>query len=380
VTSLRVISVSDRAQPVRVPPTMAQALLVYGALRVVSLATTAFLLRHGRFQGLHANLWGWLAYGYDAGWYHRLETKWYASPPGVIPPYSWFPGYPAVIDAVAWVTRIGVAPASLLVTFAAGFAAAAGLARLGQRLTGDDRVAILLVALWSVAPSSYVLSMAYSEALFCALAVWALIAVAEERWLIAAGLTGLAGLVRNSAIALIAAVAVAGIVAAITRRTLRPALAVLIAPIGLAGYQLFVATRVPGGLMGTERVQHMAFDWGKSLLRAMVRAAMEGSATFITLTLIVIATALILTAWLLTERLPAYLIVYTLGVVALAVMTNTSYLGSKPRFLLPAFLLALPFAKVLAPVRKQVLIPLITILGIASTWFGLFLVINHWAP
>jgi len=107
---------------------------------------------------------------------------------------------------------------------------------------------------------------------------------------------------------------------------------------------------------------------------------MEGSATFITLTLIVIATALILTAWLLTERLPAYLIVYTLGVVALAVMTNTSYLGSKPRFLLPAFLLALPFAKVLAPVRKQVLIPLITILGIASTWFGLFLVINHWAP
>ena len=56
---------------------------------------------------------------------------------------------------------------------------------------------------------SIVLSMLYSEGLFCALAIWSLIALVEQRWLTAAGLTVLAGTVRSSALALVAAVTVA---------------------------------------------------------------------------------------------------------------------------------------------------------------------------
>lgn len=102
MASLRVIPVSDLTQRVRFSPIAGLALVVYGTLRVVSLVTTVVLFRHWRFHGVHPQLWGWLAYGYDAGWYHRLETRWYAVPAGVMPPYSWFPGYPGVVDAVAW--------------------------------------------------------------------------------------------------------------------------------------------------------------------------------------------------------------------------------------------------------------------------------------
>ena len=96
-------------------------------------------------------------------------------------------------------------------TIAAGLAAAWGLTRLGMVLTGDRRVSLLVAALWAVAPGSIVLSMVYSEALFCALAIWSLIALVERRWLTAAGLTILAGTVRSSAMALVAAVAVAAV-------------------------------------------------------------------------------------------------------------------------------------------------------------------------
>jgi hypothetical protein len=44
-------------------------------------------------------------------------------------------------------------------------------------------------------------------------------------------------------------------------------------------------------------------------------------------------------------------------------------------------LLALPVARLLAPVRTSVLLPLFAVLTALSTWFGLYLItIAHWAP
>lgn len=105
--------------------------------------------------------------------------------------------------------------AGLAVTAVAGLATAWGLVILGLKLTADPRVGLLMVAIWAVAPGSAVLSMVYAEALFCALAVWALIALVGQRWLTAAGLTALAGTVRSTAAALVAAVAVAAVAALI---------------------------------------------------------------------------------------------------------------------------------------------------------------------
>ena len=58
--------------------------------------------------------------------------------------------------------------------------------------------------------------------------------------------------------------------------------------------------------------------------------------------------AVLLMFWSLTEPIPVYLHVYTVVVVVLAVTTSANWISSKPRFLLPAVLLALPVARPLA--------------------------------
>jgi len=63
--------------------------------------------------------------------------------------------------------------------------------------------------------------------------------------------------------------------------------------------------------------------------------------------------------------------VYVLCTVLLAVLSGPGFLGSKPRILLPALLLGFPLAKILAPSRNYVLIPMIIILAAASAWFTL---------
>jgi hypothetical protein len=55
-------------------------------------------------------------------------------------------------------------------------------------------------------------------------------------------------------------------------------------------------------------------------------------------------------------------------------------MASKLRLLLPAFLIALPLARILAPVRTYVLIPMMVILAVASAWFTLFLATAGKAP
>jgi hypothetical protein len=91
--------------------------------------------------------------------------------------------------------------------------------------------------------------------------------------------------------------------------------------------------------------------------------------------------AVLLALWSLTERIPVYLHVYTIVVVFLALTTSANWISSKPRFILPAVLLALPVARLLAPLRTSVLVPLIGVLAVATTWFGLYLaIIAKWTP
>jgi hypothetical protein len=99
------------------------------------------------------------------------------------------------------------------------------------------------------------------------------------------------------------------------------------------------------------------------------------------LVVLAIAAAALLALWSLTERIPIYLTVYTVLVVIMGLTTSANWISSKPRFLLPALLLALPVARLLAPLRNSVLIPLVLVLTVLSTWFGLYLlVIIGWAP
>lgn len=366
--------------------------LIFAGIRVLSLAITAFLLPRGKFRDLHYSLLG-LIKSWDGGRYLIIAFHGYSYVPGDMRHdsiFAWFPGYPAAIRAVAWASRAGAVGAGLGVTIAAGMAAAWGLTRLGMTLTGDRRVSLLTTALWAAAPGSVVLSMVYSEALFCALATWCLIAMTERRWLTAAGLTVLAGTVRSTAQALVAAVTIAALLALIravrARQPIaawwRPAAALPLAPLGLLGYWGYVAWAVhrPGGWFWVEKNLHLGFDWGQGIWLALKNALIDAPTSFVILTLLVIAAAVALAVCSLTQRMPVYVHVYTLAVVLVALTAGPDFFGGKPRFLLPAVLLGLPLARLLAPARTWALIPLIAVFAAASTWFGLYLMSVGWAP
>jgi Mannosyltransferase (PIG-V) len=359
------------------------AMLVFAVTRIIALGTAGILVGHGRFASIHQTFWQFMTRYWDGGIYDRIAAHGYTSTVY----YRWFPGYPLVMDLISWLT--GAAAAGVIVVIIAGFVAAAGLMRLGMLLTSDSRISLLLVALWAVAPGAIVLSMTYSEALFSALAVWALVALVERRWLTAGVLTLAAGAVHSTAVVLMAAVGVAALIAVIQapratwfQESWRPIAAVVMAPLGLLGFFTFagVAQGHFTAWVTDEKAGGMSFDWGVTTVRMIKYTLLWWPRPFVVLTVLVLIAAVMLMLWTLTERIPVYLYVYTVGVVILALGTNAYYMGSKPRLLLPAFLLALPLARILAPVRNIVLIPLIIILALASAWFSLFLMSIGWAP
>jgi hypothetical protein len=374
-------------------PLAVAATVVYAVIRVLSVLVAWLLLQRGRFRGLGWSLRDW-SIAFDGKHYLRIANHGYAHAPGLAhaSSYAWFPGYPAAIDALAWLPWVGAATAGIAVTAGAGLVAAWGLARLGLAITGNGRVSLLLVALWSVAPGSVVLSMLYSEALFCALAAWALLALVKRRWLTAAVLAGAGGMVHSTGLALVAAVTVAALSAltaagraqAPLASWWRPLAAASLAPLGLLSYWAYVAAetgRADGWFWIEAHDCGAVADWGAGTLRAAGQAITGTTASGTMLTVLVIAAAIGLTAWsLLTERLPACLHAYTLTTVALALISPASFLGSKPRFLLPALLLGLPLARCLAPLPNRVLMPLILILAATSTWLGFYLMSTGWAP
>lgn len=374
-------------------PLPATAAVVYLGIRVLQLIVVAFLLRHGAYQRAHVSLEQWIiggdgafyraiaAHGYDHELIQLTNSSVFAS----------FPGYPAAIDALAWLPGISITSAGFAVTILAGLAAAWGLATLGLKLTADSRISLIMVAIWAVAPGCIALSRVHSEALFCALAVWALVALVDRRWLTAGILVMLAGTVRSTGLALVAAVVVAVALALIqtarTRQRIgawwRPVAALLLAPLGLLGYWGYVAwvTHRPDGWFWIEQHRfHASFDWGTGTIRVISDTFLDRPSVAGLLVVLAILGAVALTAWSLTERIPVYAHVYTVVVAVMAFTISANWLSEKPRYFLPAVLLALPVARLLAPLRTSVLVPLIVVFTLASTWIGVYLlVIAGWA-
>jgi hypothetical protein len=366
---------------------------IFAGIRLLSVALAAYAVRQDGFAAArHWAVLRWMRAG-DGGHYLAIAAHGYTYPPGQLAHasvFSFFPAYPGLMRALAFLPGVSLIGAGLTVTFVAGLAAAWGIVTLGMKLTAEPRISLLMVAVWAVAPAATVLEMLYAEALFCALAVWALVALADRRWLTAAGLTIAAGTVRSTALALVAAVVVAALTAVVQAvrgrggTWWRPAAAAVLAPLGLLGYLGYVALRthrLDGWFWIERNAFHMSFDWGTSTLQVL-RGDFLGTPSVpeILVGLAVVAGTLLM-LWSLTERADWHLHLYTVLVVVIALVTSANWIGSKPRFILPAVLLALPVARLLAPLRNRVLIPLIVVLAAASTWFGLYLVvIGRWAP
>ena len=294
--------------------------------------------------------------------------------------YAFFPGYPLLVAGVAGLPGVSVFGSALALNVVSGVAGAVGLARLGRTVTGSARTGLLLVVLFAAAPMGVVLSMTYSEALFCALAVWALVGVLERHWVLTGGCTALAGLVRPTAAALVLAVVAAAVVALWRRRDGRgPWTAVVLAPLGLLGYLGWVGWQT-GSLFGWFTLQstgwNSGFDGGVASWHYLVRQVQEPGALMEVASVLIVLAALGLVVASVAVRLPWPVLLYGVGVTVMAVTSN-GLMPSKPRLLLPAVVLALPIAIGLAQRRGLTQLAVAGGVVVASAGLGAYALVVY---
>ncbi|MFJ9567580.1 mannosyltransferase family protein [Streptomyces fuscichromogenes] len=405
---------TDLETPVTAPraPTLrraAPALLGYAGVRALGLVVLA-----GWSAARGKSAYTLLTARWDSLWYARVAELGYGYqvrlPNGdVHSNLAFFPLLPWLERLLHALAPLSYADAGFTVSLLASLAACWGIFAVADFAYGP-RVGVCAVLLWAVLPVGIVQSMAYSESLFTALAAWSLYAVLTGRWVTAGVLAALAGLTRPVGLAVVAAVWAAGVVsfvadrsggardrgadqpggahldehapeapsAARARRAQRPTgaphttrapwvttatappwrrlLGMLLAPVGAAAYVLWVGHRTGRGPLGYLDVQagwRNGFDGGQAFARFVADkftsfpSAAAGAG-------LVLGVALLL--WLyvtgVRQRQPLPLLVYT-GVVLALALCASSYFGSKPRLLMPAFPVLLPLARALARLRTS---------------------------
>ncbi|WP_059009590.1 mannosyltransferase family protein [Streptomyces specialis] len=332
----------------------APALLLFAAVRLLGVAVLE--LWHPAEEKAAAHL---LSERWDSVWYTSIAEHGYGrtvrlEDGGIHSDLAFFPLLPGLERLVSAVSPLSAAGAGLLISAVASLAAAWGLFAVGDLLYGR-RAGVLLAVLWAAVPVGIVQSMAYTESLFTAFAVWAVRALLTGRWVTAGALSALAGLTRPAGLAVAAAVvvtAVAAVASGRERADARLAWAVVLAPLGWLGYVAWVAVRTgePLGYLETQEQWGNGFDGGRAF-GAFVLDRLTGPAP---LAGVGLCAGLALLAWLCVRGarmgLPLPLLVYGGVMVALA-LCGAGYFGSKPRLLLPAFPLLLPAAVALARAR-----------------------------
>ncbi|MFI5571418.1 glycosyltransferase family 39 protein [Streptomyces sp. NPDC051740] len=156
---------------------------------------------------------------------------------------------------------------------------------------------------------------------------------------------------------------------------LRRVLGMFLAPLGAAGYVLWVGHRTGDGPLGYLDVQagwRNGFDGGYAFARFVADKFTSFPSALAGLGLVV---GVGLVVWLyvvcVRQRQPLPLLVYA-GVVTALALCASSYFGSKPRLLLPAFPLLLPLALALARLRTPRSALVVGAVAAVSAAYGAF--------
>ncbi|MEU1518879.1 mannosyltransferase family protein [Streptomyces sp. NPDC005811] len=396
----------------------APALLGYVAVRGLGLLVLA-LWSAARGKSAHTLLTA----RWDALWYTRVAELGYGYevrlPNGdVHSNLAFFPLLPWLERLLHAVSPLSYADAGFAVALLSSLAAAWGIFAVADQVYGP-RAGVCAVLVWALLPVGIVQSMAYSESLFTALAAWSLYAVLTGRWVTAGVLAALSGLTRPVGLAVVAAVWAAGLASfrrdrgaedagspfgrsgsaapepgartgehapgpsadGSLRRAPAPegarpavrALGMLLAPLGAAGYVLWVGHRTGRGPLGYLDVQagwRNGFDGGYAFARFVADKFTSFPSALAGLGLVVGVAALIrLYVVCVRQRQPLPLLVYGGAVLVLALCAS-SYFGSKPRLLLPAFPLLFPLALALARSRTPRAVLVVGGVAVASAVYG----------
>lgn len=333
-------------------------------------------------QGHGVDLHAW-----DGDWYLQIARHGYApTGAGLVDahgrsywwsPMAFFPAYPLLVRGAGPVFAGDYVVAAVAVSLVAGMVAACGVDRLARHVTGSRRVSLVAVVLLATAPMSVVLAMAYPWSLVIAGTVWALVGVVERRWLLGAlgaFVAGAAAPVGAPAVAVVMLAALAAIRAGRESRW-RPLAALFVAPAGLYGYLLWVASRT-GNLFGWFAIEHQGwdtgFDGGRSTARFVLGAFTAQRDVFPVVTALIVLAAVGLLAWT-RARLPWPVWLHAL-LLAVLVLGAGGMVWDKARELLPAVTLLIPVAAALASKRGRAMwLPVcaLVVFGVWVSGYGL---------
>lgn len=264
---------------------------------------------------------------FDALWYLAIASDGYPDllPGGGLPQAAaFFPGLPLLIALLGFVLGGHHYLAGSLVALAATVAAFAGLHRLIEEEVGDPVVARRALVAAAVFPSAFFLVAPYTESLFLATSVWALVWARRGRWRWVAPLALYTGLTRNVGVLLAVALALEAWRQHREGRSLgaNVAAGILAAPAGLGLFALYGWWKW-GDLLATVSVQsgwQREFTWPWVTLARAVDVAVSTPGRYATgyHTLDLLLFLPVLAAvWWLVRRAPATYSVYAVAHLAI---------------------------------------------------------------
>ena len=337
---------------------------------------------------------------WDAGWYLGLAEGGYAypnlSPDGRVRPsnLAFFPLFPWLVRRIDDIGLLSLSQALIAVSWLGGLLAVWAIFAVGNELYGRG-AGIALSALWGMAPASLALTMGYPEGMFTAAAAAALYCLIRRHPVRAGACALVAGLLRPSAVAVIAMVGVYFLVELgrwlalrrsqsddgsarlgdAARNAAEPApvrafLGAVVSTLGLGGFMAYVGIRT-GDVFGYFTVQG---QWGQETaditeyldrVSHVLFSAKPGS--FIPLNIAVSMVYLLLFCLIVFDRKLVWASVYAAGLLVMT-FAHVTYQNVYARQLLPAFVLLIPLIRM--RVSRGGAITALTIGSILMSWGG----------
>lgn len=322
----------------RRPAGLALPLAAFAASRLLTLAATGLAVVHK--SGLTAldafRTW-------DSVWYVNAAADGYPHhvPPGIDgaaqSTLGFFPLLPLLVRGVGRTTGLPYWVSGLVVTTVCSAAAVVAVWLFARHLVGEaaaDRAATL----FAFFPGAMVFGFVYAEPLLVALAAGCLMALLRRQWVLAGVLAALASAARPTGIILAVCCAVEAGRVVMARRAWRAMAAPALAPLGLVAFFGFLHHHTGDARAYMDSQQR---GWGQKLDLGdpihQISAVLARPWADKNMLVAVAGMAFIVGCGILLVRLrpPLAVLIYTGGVVAMAVFSVTT--GAHPRFVLVAF-------------------------------------------
>ncbi len=253
-------------------------------------------------------------------------------------PISFFPALPLAIRWISEATGISPVGIGIAISFVTGLTATISVALLVKEFAGE-RAAVRASVLFAIFPATFVFSLIYAEGTVITAMALGLLCLMRRRWVLAGLLGALASFTTPIALAFVLSCAWVAVDEIRRRRDWSALLAPVIAPMGMGFYMVWL-WRHTGSINAWRLTERGGWNSYPSLSYPFVLVknfALNPVGQVKTTDLLIVGMIFAAVAIVLAirQRQPMPVLIYALGVVAMALFSYPVSL--RPRFLLLAF-------------------------------------------